>query len=29
LSNEAVQAVLSDVVRAVIHQSGLVRQDAA
>jgi len=29
LSNEAVQAVLSDVVRAVIHQSGLVRQEAA
>jgi two-component system chemotaxis response regulator CheY len=29
LSNEAVQAVLTDVVRAVIHQSGLVRQDAA
>ncbi|WP_332854363.1 response regulator [Duganella sp. S19_KUP01_CR8] len=26
LSNEAVQAVLADVVRAVIHQSGLVRQ---
>ncbi len=26
LSNEAVQAVLTDVVRAVIHQSGLVRQ---
>ncbi|MYM65311.1 response regulator [Pseudoduganella sp. FT55W] len=29
LSNEAVQAVLSDVVRAVVHQSGLVRQEAA
>jgi len=28
LSNDAVQAVLADVVRAVIHQSGLVRQDA-
>ncbi len=28
LSNETVQAALSDVVRAVIHQSGLVRQDA-
>jgi two-component system chemotaxis response regulator CheY len=29
LSNETVQAALADVVRAVIHQSGLVRQDAA
>jgi len=29
LSNEAVQAVLADVVRAVIHQSGLVRQGAS
>jgi two-component system chemotaxis response regulator CheY len=29
LSNDAVQAVLTDVVRAVIHQSGLVRQEAA
>jgi two-component system chemotaxis response regulator CheY len=28
LSNEAVQAVLADVVRAVIHQSGLARQGA-
>ncbi len=28
LTNEAVQAVLADVVRAVIHQSGLVRQGA-
>jgi two-component system chemotaxis response regulator CheY len=29
LPNEAVQAVLADVTRAVIHQSGLVRQSAA
>lgn len=29
LSNDAVQAVLSDVLRAVIHQSGLVRQESA
>ncbi|RZT04552.1 Response regulator receiver domain-containing protein [Duganella sp. CF402] len=29
LSNETVQAVLSDVVRAVTHQAGLVRQEAA
>jgi two-component system chemotaxis response regulator CheY len=29
LSNEAVQAVLADVVRAVIHQAGLVRQGSA
>ena len=29
LSNEEVQAVLADVVRAVIHQAGLVRQEAA
>ncbi|MYN17701.1 response regulator [Duganella sp. BJB488] len=29
LSNEAVQAVLADVVRAVIHQSGLIRQSGA
>ncbi|QJD92060.1 response regulator [Duganella dendranthematis] len=29
LSNEEVQAVLSDVVRAVIHQAGLVRQEAS
>ena len=29
LSNEAVQAVLSDVLRAVVHQSGLVRQAVA
>jgi two-component system chemotaxis response regulator CheY len=29
LSHEEVQAVLADVVRAVIHQAGLVRQDAA
>ncbi|MRW93010.1 response regulator [Duganella sp. FT80W] len=29
LSNETVQAALSDVVRAVIHQAGLVRQDTA
>lgn len=28
LSNDAVQAVLADVIRAVIHQAGLVRQDA-
>lgn len=28
LANEAVQAVLADVIRAVIHQAGLVRQDA-
>ena len=29
LSNEAVQAALSDVLRAVIHQAGLVRQESA
>ncbi|WP_343731168.1 response regulator [Duganella sp.] len=29
LSNDAVQAVLSDVLRAVIHQAGLVRQESA
>ena len=29
LSNDVVQAVLSDVGRAVIHQSGLVRQSVA